>query len=445
VARIDRDGRRDGRPQRLEGHPDRQIAALSYRRAEGGAVTVPDLGHWVADRGMFHRHTVLVDSSTGESLGLLDLGCQYQSSRIGCRLMQGVHIGDAGDVAVGGCGLLGGGPRGDAVFLLAMSSTDLQRMRFAYSPLAEVTESLHMLSCGQVPDLYRGWSETIRGKLSRVDMRLLRVVVPPGPDVPRFMFLGTADAGTTIQRQLQLVADYPADQLGQDLREIWGGNGLPAAAEILLSDGGGRLAEALWQYWQIAIEPHWTQIRALLDADVAYRAARLANGGIECLLADLHPRIKLHDHVIHAGTAGPVTKHDLSGTGLLLIPCAFAWPYLEVGVGNPWPPHLIYAARGIGNLWRDRQCVQHDHPDVLGELLGRSRAAILTSVALPMSTTCLARELSLSPPAVSAHLSVLRRGGLVSSSRSGRRVLYQRTLLGSSIIAASSADSRQAV
>lgn len=325
------------------------------------------------------------------------------------------------------------------MYWLQVSPADLRRMRFAYSPLAEVAESLHMLRCGQIRELHRGWYDMIRGSLRRVDMSLLWAVSPPSCATARFMFVGAADTSTTIERQLQMVADYPADQLRQDLSELWGGRELPSEAETLLSDGAGRLAEALWEYWQVAIGPYWTQIRALHDADVAYRVARLADGGIDCLLADLHPRIKLHDGAIQAGTQTPITKHDLSGAGLLLVPCAFAWPYLDFGVGDNWPPHLIYGARGVGNLWHDRPGARPESHCVLGELLGRSRAAILISIALPMSTTGLARELGQSPPAVSAHLSVLRRSGLVTSWRSGRRVLYQRTPLATSIIAASAA------
>jgi biotin operon repressor len=288
-------------------------------------------------------------------------------------------------------------------------------MRFAYSPLAEVAESLHMLRSGQIPETHRGWYDMIRGSLRRVDIPLLWAVSPPTCETARFMFVGAGDASTTIERQLQLVADYPADQLRQDVSELWRGKELPPEAGSLLSHGARRLAEALWEYWQVAIGPYWTQIRALNDADVAYRVARLADGGIDCLLADLHPRIKLHDGAIQVGTQTPVAKHDLSGTGLLLVPCAFSWPYLDFGGGDPWPPHLIYGARGVGNLWHDRPGATLDSGCVLGELLGRSRAAILISVALPMSTTGLARELGQSPPAVSAHLSVLRRSGLVTS------------------------------
>jgi hypothetical protein len=143
---------------------------------------------------------------------------------------------------------------GDVVFRLLVSAADLRRMRFAYSPLAEITESLRKLHCGRpVPDQYRGWLEMVRSSLRRVDMPLLRAVLGPKPEAARFMFLGAIDATTTIERQLQLVADYPANQLRQDLSEVWQGTRLPPATERLLADGAGRLADALWEYWQAAI------------------------------------------------------------------------------------------------------------------------------------------------------------------------------------------------
>jgi DNA-binding transcriptional ArsR family regulator len=319
------------------------------------------------------------------------------------------------------------------VFRLRVSRADLRQMRFAYSPLAEVAESLHMLRARRIREPHRGWFELVRGSLGRVDMPLLRAVTPPSCETARFMFLGAADANTAIERQLQLVAEYPADHFRQDLGALWGG-ALPREAERLVSDGAGRLADALWEYWQVAIGPYWARIRALLDADVAYWAARLAAGGIDSLLADLDPSLKVHDSALQVGTQDPVIEQDLSGTGLVLVPCAFAWPYVDFGVSSPWPPHLIYGARGVGKLWQDRVGAAPGSGCVLGELLGRSRAEILISVALPMSTTGLARELGQSPPAVSAHLSVLRRSGLVTSWRAGRRVLYQRTALANSII-----------
>jgi hypothetical protein len=39
-----------------------------------------------------------------------------------------------------------------------MSAADLRRTRFAYSPLAEVAESLHMIASGRIHFLHRAGS-----------------------------------------------------------------------------------------------------------------------------------------------------------------------------------------------------------------------------------------------------------------------------------------------
>ncbi len=328
---------------------------------------------------------------------------------------------------------------GGAMIRLRMSATDLERMRFAYSPLAEVAESLYMVNSGRIHRLHRAWFDMAHDGLRRVDMALLRAIVPaPRPHVASFLLGGATDPATTIEQQLKLVADCPADRLRADLEVVWHGD-LPPAAEQLVADGasGARhLADALWQYWGVAIEPHWRQIRAVLDADIAYRAARLARGGIEALLSDLHPELELAEHAIQIVSSRHSTEHDLCGVGLLLVPCVFAWPHIMVDPGTAGSPSITYGPRGIGELW-PTAAAEVTGEDALGALLGRSRAAILISVALPKSTTDLARELGQSTPAVSTHLSVLRRSGLVTSWRSGRRVLYQRTPLATSIVAAS--------
>jgi DNA-binding transcriptional ArsR family regulator len=325
---------------------------------------------------------------------------------------------------------------------LRMSVTDLERMRFAYSPLTEVAESLYMVHSGWIHPLYRGWFTMTREKLDRADSTVLRAVVPARGYVASLLLGGTADVTTTIEQQLQRLANCPAEQLRADLEAVWCGGDLPQAAQRLVTDSGGRrrLADALFQYWQIAIEPHWPRLRALLDADVAYRAGQLAQGGIEALMSDLHPELELAGHAIQI-VGRRSSEHDLTGTGLLLIPCAFAWPHIIVDLGRSGPPSLTYGPRGIGALWETKAAVPADDGPLgaLGALLGHSRAAILGYVALPRSTTEVARELGQSPPAVSAHLKILRRCGLVTSWRSGRRVLYQRTPLASSVVAASSA------
>lgn len=322
-----------------------------------------------------------------------------------------------------------------------MSATDLERMRFAYSPLAEVAESLLMLACGHVQPMFQGWFDEVQPRLANVDTTLLTAVVPDHPYLVDFMFAGATDPTTTIEDQLALLVECPPEQLRSDLEMAWKGYELPEVARVLIDDGAAgirRLADTIGRYWSAAIEPYWRQIRAVLDDDVAYRATRLTKGGIEALLSDLHPEVSLQGYALRIDKPRHTSDHELAGAGLLLVPSVFTWPHLIVGTGESGTPSLTYGPRGVGALW-EGYSREPAEDDALGALLGRSRAAILISVALPHSTTELAFELGQSAPAVSAHLSVLRRSGLVTSWRSGRRVLYQRTQLATSIITANEA------
>ncbi|MEV1143925.1 DUF5937 family protein [Micromonospora sp. NPDC049799] len=179
---------------------------------------------------------------------------------------------------------------------------------------------------------------------------------------------------------------------------------------------------------------YWPKLRAVLDADVAYRVGKLARGGIAELMQDLHPSIELTENAI---TVASLVDGD--GGGLTLVPCMFIWPHLWVELGLAGEPSLTYGARGIGTLWQDGDG-DTEEENALGALLGRSRAEILVSLRLPRSTTDLARSLGLAPPTVSSHLAILRRSGLVTCWRSGRRVLYQRTVVASTIVAACGHD-----
>ena len=67
-----------------------------------------------------------------------------------------------------------------------------------------------------------------------------------------------------------------------------------------------------------------------------------------------------------------------------------------------------------------------DLDDVFGALASIPRRQILTFLSqTALSTTDLAERFSLSPPAVSRHLAVLQRAGLVVSERQGQSVLYR--------------------
>jgi hypothetical protein len=107
------------------------------------------------------------------------------------------------------------------VIRLRLSPGDLERLRFAYSPLAEVAESLYVLHSGQVPPLHRGWFDRTRTRLSRVDTRVLRAIVPaPRPHVASFLLSGARDPSTSIDVQLAAVAGYATARLRADLELV---------------------------------------------------------------------------------------------------------------------------------------------------------------------------------------------------------------------------------
>lgn len=320
---------------------------------------------------------------------------------------------------------------------LRLQPTDLTRMRFAYSPLAETTESLYMLHAGAVSPIHRGWYEGVKSHLQVVDTALLRAAVPARGLLANVLLGGAVDARTDIEEQLAGVEACPVERLQCDLETAWRGSPLPPAAVRLLDrgpDAGRHLAQDLRAYWRAAIHPFWPRIRAVLDGDVAFRAKRLTTGGIEAMLADLHPELRLSGTALDVSDGGH-SQHDLRGAGLLLIPSAFAWPEIVVDPGRTGPPSLTYGTYGIGTIWGSGNLHTFDDA-ALSALIGRGRAVILRMLAVPRSTTELATELSQSPATVNAHLAVLRRSGWAVSWRAGRQVLYQRTRLATSVLVA---------
>lgn len=322
-----------------------------------------------------------------------------------------------------------------------LSLADVSRMRFAYSPLAELAESLYVLSSQRMEPHQRAWYASVHRRVQDVDLALLRAVVPAHPFIARFLFTGARDPATSIEQQLEQVARTAPQVLHDDLAVVWAGRAFPAELQQLVADGKSgprRLAGALAAYWSAALEPYWPAMRALLDDDVAYRAGGLARHGFAELLTEVHPEISMNDGILQIDKRqhrDHRERHDLTGAGMLLIPSVFVWPNVVFATNPGEPPSLTYPARGVGRLWNTASSSAQNH-NALAELLGRRRACILAALDLPMSTSELAVRLQVSPPGVSQHLAVLRRSGLVDSWRDGRRVLYRRSPLGTSVIAA---------
>lgn len=321
-------------------------------------------------------------------------------------------------------------------FKLSMDA--LGNTRFAYSPLAEVASSVRLLGSPRIGHIHQPWLREVRSTLADIDLALLFGVAPEGRWAPSFLFTPSSSPQTTIEQQLQMLIQLPVDVVQRDLATVWSGRDVPRAVQAVVTAGAAgtrRLADVIWEYWQVAIEPYWPRICAVLEDEVAYRASQAMAGGLFALLSDLHPEVSLDAETLNVDKPHHADA-TYTGTELTLIPSVFGWPNLVVDHDDEGAFSLTYAARGVGRVWEGITPCPERQDDGLGALLGRTRAVILTRLAVPMSTTQLARELGQSPGSVSQHLSILRESGMAFSWRSGRSVFYRQTPLAESLIAA---------
>ena len=337
------------------------------------------------------------------------------------------------------------------VLRIAVGNEDLTMSRFALSPLWELTQALRQLARGprqRDETVLRPWLARARDRyraLAReTDLGVIDALSPPGWGAD-FLAPVPASVHTTIGDLLDQVRSTPAGQAQREVAVALGRQPRvdPRVERILTSDRvAGYVADVLAVAWQALLEPEWRTLRAILERDVVYRAGQLASRGWAAALTDLHADLSWRQGRIElsrwsAGASADARADDgadLGGRGLLFIPSVFVWPRLALSLDPPWPPALIYPARGVSALWE--QPGRTGPGTALHRLLGGSRAAILLALEDPASTTQLAATLGQSVGGIGDHLAVLRGAGLVARARSGRSVLYRRTPVGDALAAA---------
>jgi len=310
-------------------------------------------------------------------------------------------------------------------------TNDLLRTRFAIAPLVDLIGATYVLRHPERYPEHRPWAEWALPRAQRLDLTLLHVVTPVDADFyPVFVGPPPQAPRTTVEAELARIAATPPAIVAAELARAYP-QGVPAAGRVLIDDpqrGLAHLAGQMQALWDALLRPWWSRIAAVLEAEIGWRARRLAAGGPAAAFADLHGRVRWRDDTLAVEAAqAPSDDVDLAGRGLLLVPAAFTcvWPRSE----PPWDPALVYAPPGIGALWAPEDATTGS----LEELLGGGRARVLRAVGRPAATLDLAQRLALSPAGVSQHLGVLRRAGLVHRRRDGRRVLYERTEKGDSL------------
>lgn len=318
-----------------------------------------------------------------------------------------------------------------------LSVGELARTRLAISPLSETIAGLQQLGVWR-HQAHRRWIRWAAGELAARPLALPRtwpLIVGDRPSWPQFLLPAPAAAGTTIDDNLAALQRTTARQVRASLRRVFGDDPPASAAELAADPAAGlrAIAAELREAHDRLIAPHWPRIRAVLEADIAYRARQLADGGSQRLLADLHPDLSWHDGRL---TLVDVARGDgvASGTapgGLVLVPLVLGPPYVLIKLRTTTQTTVRYPARGVGTLWT---AGTRPAGDSAVRLLGRPRARLLEALRSPATTTGLARALDVTPSAVAQHLAVLRATGLVAGQRTGRSVLYRATERGLALL-----------
>ena len=320
-------------------------------------------------------------------------------------------------------------------------------MHFATSPVQELILSVRTLATPS-NGMHRPWIIDAAGSLKVSDVRLdlLMALVRPDGYIPDFLVPTPAGFRETIDVGLGRVEAADPDEVSRQLLHLamhdraQAGGGR-AARVGLLRDLAAAPREALAlivnelrRYFGVAVAPSWPRIERLLYADLEFRAGQLSSGGLVELFQSLHPRIRFDGGEVY------IEKYydgvfDLGGRGLVLVPSVFAWPDALVSTAEPHAPSLTYSPRGMALLWKFSDV----HRRSLAGVLGRTRALVIASLDLPMTTSQLATQFELTAATMSGHLKALQSAGLLVARRDGRSVWYLRTPVADALLDASGA------
>lgn len=255
-------------------------------------------------------------------------------------------------------------------------------LRIAVSPLHELIGALRLLfeSRLPLPSAYASWARRAAPALARLGR--LRVYSSPG--LPAAFTPVPRSASPSIAMELAVLrAAVPVD--------------VPASLRAYAEPSAfGLLADALAEFWEAAVAPYWSALRASLNLDVQMRSLALAAEGPEAVLASLRLAAPPHRRILLVPTTfkpGPPVLDD----DVMMLPYRSALT-----------PALDPSSRS----------------DRLTPLLGAARASLLRALAAPTTTTGLAASLGYAPSSISAQLAILVECGLAARRRTGQRVLY---------------------
>lgn len=279
------------------------------------------------------------------------------------------------------------------------------RMVATLGPLVESAFALYLF--GRNGDVaFHEWRRSVRAEL--------------GQGAARF---------TALSQQFRTLDELPAA-----FADVFASSADPDHVMADTERSGARLLADLCR---VAVLPHWSQIRGYLDGAREGWGRVAISHGVERLLGSIHPRVRWRAPVLEV-RHGPNRDVHLNGRGLLLCPsfflseqsCSFVTAF-----GKDAMPTLVFPVKtgSRGGIWGR---AEHDD-QALGALVGHTRAAALEALTEGCSTGELADRLGISLAGASKHAAVLRRSGLVTTSRNRNTALHALTPLGTALLRSS--------
>jgi DNA-binding transcriptional ArsR family regulator len=257
------------------------------------------------------------------------------------------------------------------------------------------------------------------------------------PDAPLPEFLLPAAGRYDLESGLVAVLKTESTSLKTALRTAPADRELPGwAAAFADGDTAGlpRLVQAMQDYHDLALAPGWDFVCAQVDADLGMRTQVLLHGGVDALLTGLRPTVRWTAPTVETDDRTAVELVS-EGTGLLLVPTYFSVCPTLIPPAPGGIPRLHYpCVRQTAHAAGYDRAVRKAPGNALADLLGPTRAAALTVLAVGCSTSELAARLGVTPSAVSKHTTVLRRAGLIITHRERNTVLHSLTPLGSALL-----------
>jgi len=319
------------------------------------------------------------------------------------------------------------------VIRIHLDPATLARTRIAVSPLSESVAAVELLyrHGPRAPWPYTAWSEhawkILQTAPRTAPVRLYALLAEqqnlgPTPDV--FEPIPEVPA-PDLAEELEVLRHTPSELVEEQFAMHFS-RGVPEFLRPYRDDRAaafGVLADAVEEFWRLAITPYWPRMRAALDEEVLLRARSLASLGPESVLAGLGGRTVWEAPVLSLPKSkeSRVTAADQR---LLLVPLVFAQDRVSNSTDHPEILRVNYQARGAALLAGGAPPPPGDEPDRLVPLVGSRRAAVLRALASPATTSVLAARLGLAPSTVSEQLTALVAAGVVHRRRSGRSVFY---------------------